>query len=303
MTRPGIQASPTGPPSTDTSTQAGAPPGAPAADARGTENPRIDTTLPHPARRYNYWLGGKDNFAADRTSGDEVTRVFPHVAVAARENRAFLDRVVTHLVRDLGITQFLDIGTGLPTADNTHDIAQRIQPAARIVYVDNDPLVLVHARALLTGHPDGQTVYVEADLRDAAALLRDSQLRETVRWDEPVGLLLIAVLHFLTDADEPQRQLKALIDAMPAGSYLALSHATSDFFDTDTTAKLAAMAASGAHGPYRARTRVEVEALVTDLDLVEPGTVPVSQWRPDRPDDQIVPPEQTGCYGLLAKIG
>src|SRR4029453_885555 len=158
---------------------------------------QIDTSVPHPARRYNYLLGGKDNFAADRAAGDELARMFPTVRIAAVENRRFLQRATRFLTEEAGIRQFLDIGTGLPTADNTHEVAQRIAPDSRVVYVDNDPMVMAHARALLTSTPQGRTTYIEADLRSPEAILADPELRETLDLGEPVALMLVAVLHFI----------------------------------------------------------------------------------------------------------
>ena len=181
---------------------------------RDPSRPVIDTTTAHPARRYDYWLGGKDNFAADRESADAIETIFPSIRTAARENRNFLHRAVRYLVTEAGVRQFLDIGTGLPTADNTHDIAQRLAPDARIVYVDNDPLVLVHARALLTSHPHGATQYIEADLRQPEQILTDADLTGTLDLAKPVALLLVAVLHFVPDTDHPDTIVRTLLDAL-----------------------------------------------------------------------------------------
>jgi hypothetical protein len=256
----------------------------------------IDTSIPHPARRYNYWLGGKDNFAADRQSGDEVLTFFPHARTAARQNRSFLQRVVRYLTRESGIRQFLDIGTGLPTANNTHEVAQSIDPTARIVYVDNDPLVMCHARALLTSKPAGRTAYIERDLRDPDSILTDPQLRETLDLDQPVGLLLVAVLHFLPDTDQAHNVVKTLLDALPAGSYLAISHASYDKVDPDTAE--AAKLQLEATEPFAARTHAEVAAFFTGLELIEPGIVMASEWRPD-PGDSIPPSEQVSTYAAV----
>src|SRR5690242_16640062 len=178
---------------------------------------RLDTSVPHPARRYNYWLGGKDNFAADRESGDAVVKLFPSIRTAAIENRAFLRRAVTLLAGELGIRQFLDIGTGLPTADNTHEVAQRVAPDSRVVYVDNDPLVMVHARALLTAAPGaGPTDYVEADVRSPEHILREAA--KLLDFDRPVALMLVAVLHFLADEEDPHGIVRRLLGALPPGS-------------------------------------------------------------------------------------
>jgi hypothetical protein len=210
--------------------------------AEGRPSPVFDTTVAHPARRYDYWLGGKDNFAADRASGDAIEQLFPSIRVAAVENRGFLRRVVHELVKDEGVRQFLDIGTGLPTADNTHDVAQRLAPDSRIVYVDNDPLVLAHARALLTSDPAGRVAYLHADLRTPPQILTDPDLAGTFDLDRPVALLLMAVLHFLSDTDQPHTGVRTLLDALPAGSFLVISHASYDLLPADTAEALTAAA-------------------------------------------------------------
>jgi hypothetical protein len=257
---------------------------------------RIDTSIPHPARRYNYWLGGKDNFAADRESGDEILRFFPHARTAARENRFFLQRVVAHLTRATGVRQFLDIGTGLPTANNTHEVAQAIDPSTRIVYVDNDPLVMCHARALLTSNPAGRTAYIERDVREPDSILSDPQLRETLDLDQPVGLLLVAVLHFLPDTDQAHHVVTTLLDALPAGSYLAISHASYDTVDPGTAE--AAKRRLEATEPFAARTQAEVAAFFTGLELIEPGIVIASEWRRN-PGEPIPPVEQVSTYAAV----
>jgi hypothetical protein len=188
-----------------------------------TDEPKIDITVPHSARIWNYWLGGKDNFAADRAMGEQISAILPDIAPTARATRAFLGRIVTYLAGEVGVRQFLDIGTGLPIADNTHEVAQRVRPDARIVYVDNDPLVLAHARALLTSDPQGVTAYVDADLRDPDAILQEAA--RTLDFGEPVAVMLLAILHFLTDDDQAHKVVRRLMDAVPAGSYLAIVHA------------------------------------------------------------------------------
>src|SRR4051812_29557414 len=177
----------------------------------GLASANLHPETPHPARRYNYWLGGKDNFAADRAAADAIEAAFPHIRTAAVENRRFLQRAVRHLVEEAGIRQFLDIGTGLPTADNTHEVAQRIEPSARVVYIDNDPLVLAHARALLTSDPAGATAYLDADLRDADAILAQPELAEVLDLSQPVALLLVAVLHFIADDDQAYETVRKLV--------------------------------------------------------------------------------------------
>jgi SAM-dependent methyltransferase len=261
----------------------------------------IDITVPHPARRYNYWLGGKDHFAADRTSGDAVAAVYPAIVTAAQENRRYLRRVVEYLADECGIRQFLDIGTGLPTADNTHEVVQRIDPAARVVYVDNDPLVVTHARALLTGTAEGATGYLEADLRDPQAILDAPEVTDVLDLDKPVGLLLIAVLHFITDDEDPYRLVAALRNRLAPGSYVALSHATWDVLPPETVARLTPLARDGS-APFTPRTRADVAPFLTGLDLIDPGLVLINHWHadgeaPPRPSD-----EDTATYGAVARV-
>ncbi|MDT5040917.1 MAG: hypothetical protein QOE51_1902 [Actinoplanes sp.] len=258
----------------------------------------IDSSVAHPARRYDYWLGGKDNFAADRESGDAIAAKFPAIRTAVVENRRFLRRAVTFLAADRGIRQFLDIGTGLPTANNTHEVAQRIAPDSRIVYVDNDPLVLVHARALLTSSTPGRTAYVDADLRDPAKILDDHALRDTIDLARPVALMLIATLHFIPDQDDPYAIVRRLASALAPGSYLAISHATSDYLPPELVADIA----SGRHGQGRLRTHAEFARFFTGLDLVEPGVVPLPDWRSaDEPGPRPSAAE-TAMYAALARI-
>lgn len=253
-----------------------------AADTTG-----IDSSVPHPARRYNYWLGGKDNFAADRQSGDELEAMFPNVRQGALANRAFLQRATRFLAGEAGIRQFLDIGTGLPTADNTHQVAQRINPRARVVYVDNDPLVMVHARALLTSSPEGETAYLEADLNDPAAILADPVLGRTLDLSEPVALMLIAVLHFIPGRGRAQPIVDQLLDALPPGSYLVATNATSDFGSPAEAALYERLLQEGRADVWT-RGEAEFTEIFHGLELVEPGVVPASEWRPDddgpRPD-------------------
>src|SRR5215469_17505624 len=188
--------------------------------------PEIDTSRPHPARMYDYFIGGKNHFAADRQTAKEVLRHSPSIRVAARENRAFLGRAVRYLAAEAGIRQFLDIGTGLPTTNNVHEVAQAVVPSARVVYVDNDPLVLTHARALLTSSFEGRTAYIQGDLRDPAAILSSPVVREVLDFTKPIALILVAVLHFMPDEFKPAATMATLLDGLPSGSYLAASHAT-----------------------------------------------------------------------------
>ncbi|MGX1773397.1 SAM-dependent methyltransferase [Nocardia brasiliensis] len=240
---------------------------------------RIDVSKPHPARRYDYWLGGKDNFPADRESADMVAQAFPTIRLAALENRNFLRRAVGYLA-DAGVRQFLDIGAGLPTAGNVHEIAQDIAPESRIVYVDNDPIVLVHARALLNSSPEGATAYLDADIRDPDRILGHPDLLRVLDLDQPVALMLVAIMHFLTDDDGPYDLVRKLCDALPSGSYLVMSHATSDHLSPDELAENnAANKRSGV--PFRLRTTEEFARFFTDLELVPPGIASVTAWRPE----------------------
>ena len=267
-------------------------------DQRG--GPDLDPTRPHPARRYNYWLGGKDNFQADRDAGDAIAGVFPHIRTAARENRALMQRAVRHLTREAGVRQFLDIGTGLPTADNVHDVAQAIAPESRIVYVDNDPLVLSHARALLTSSDEGATAYIDADVRDPEKILTDPAVRNTLDWSRPIALQLVAIMHFVEDHEDPYGIVSRLVAALPAGSYLMLSHATFDPLDPDTIAAMNAIN-EGIKPRFCPRTLAEVSRFFSGLELLEPGIVSVQDWRPD-PGPRATAAETTG-YGAVARVG
>ncbi|GAA4608818.1 hypothetical protein BJY16_007027 [Actinoplanes octamycinicus] len=238
---------------------------------------RIDTTVAHPARRYNYLLGGKDNFAADRASAEAIEAAMPTIRLAALENRAFLQRAVRFLA-ERGIRQFLDIGTGIPSADNTHEVAQRIDPASRIVYVDNDPIVLTHARALLTSTPEGTTAYIDADLREPQGILDDHEVRSTLDFTQPIALMLVAVLHFVRDDEDPQGIVDTLIDALPPGSYVVASHSTWEYLPSEAIEKLEA---ANPDGRFRARTAEQLEKLFTRLDLLPPGVQSVSEWWPE----------------------
>jgi hypothetical protein len=263
----------------------------------------VDTSRPHPARRYDYWLGGKDNFAVDRESADQIAAMFPHIRTAVLENRRFLRRVVSFLAAEAGVHQFLDIGTGFPTSPNVHETAQLVAPASRVVYVDNEPLVVVHARALMTSSPQGAVDYVEVDLREPEKILTARELTATLDLTQPVALLLIAVLHFLDDTDDPYRAVATLLQALPPGSFLALSHATFDLLTDDTIEQLTPLMTPGAgHGPFRPRTRDEVAAFLTGLELVAPGLVPIASWRPEIEREPLARPEETGVYGAVARL-
>ncbi|MGX6605503.1 SAM-dependent methyltransferase [Micromonosporaceae bacterium Da 78-11] len=259
---------------------------------------QIDVTKPHAARRYNYWLGGKDNFAVDRASGDEILESFPTARIAALENRRFLQRAVRFLAAEAGIRQFLDIGTGLPTAENTHEVAQSIAPESRVVYVDNDPLVMSHARALLTSRPEGATTYLEADLRDPGRILADRGLRAVLDLDEPVGLMLVAVLHFIPGAGAAGPIVRTLLDALPSGSFLVASNATKDPLPPAMAAAYDAALAAGVTNIWP-RDRAEFSELFTGLELVEPGVVGVSEWRASGGAD----PAHVAVHGAVGRKG
>jgi hypothetical protein len=263
--------------------------------------PKIDTSVAHPARRYNYWLGGKDHFAADRASGDEIARVQPTVRAAVLENRRFQRRAVRYLAAQQGIDQFLDIGTGIPAPDNTHEVAQAVIPEARIVYVDNDPIVLTHARALLTSTPAGRTAYIDADLREPDKILNHPDLLTTLDLDRPVGLLLIAILHFITDDEDPYGIVRRLLAALPSGSHVVITHITQDYMPPAMIEQVNAAAASGRHGAIRFRTRDEITRFFDGVDLMPPGVGPISDWQPD--DDERPAPEDIGVYGGIARLG
>jgi S-adenosyl methyltransferase len=259
----------------------------------------IDSSRPHAARVYDYFLGGTNNFAVDRAAAAEVLRSSPSVRTAARENRAFLGRAVRYLAAEAGIRQFLDIGAGLPATASVHSVAQAVAPSARVVYADNDPLVAAHARALLAAAPEGRTAYIQADLRDPAAILSDPATRGVLDFGQPVGLVIVAILHFIEDADNPGQILATLLDALPPGSYLAASHLTTEHDPVATAAGQRAMQRAGI--ATRKRDSGEFARLAFgDLELVPPGVVLVSEWRPDvagpRPG-----PAQVNCYGGVAR--
>jgi S-adenosyl methyltransferase len=262
---------------------------------------RFDTSVPHPARRYDYWLGGKDNFAADRESADAIAAAYPGVRIAAVENRWFMHRVVRYLAEEAGIGQFLDIGTGIPTSPNVHEIAQAVDPGARIVYVDNDPIVLVHTRALLASTPQGRTAYIDADLREPDGILGDAELHGTLDLTQPVALMMVAILHFILDDRDPYGVVARLVEAMPPGSYLALSHVTYDFLPASTIAELNA-ANAARNVEFRPRSREEFTRFFDGLELVPPGIVSVAEWRAEHAPQPRPSAETTGVYGALARI-
>jgi hypothetical protein len=241
--------------------------------------PGVNINVPHSARIYDYWLGGKDNFAVDRAVGEAMIQAIPGMRYMAGENRKFVHRAARDLVAKEGIRQFLDIGTGIPTRPNLHEIAQQIAPETRVVYVDNDPIVLVHARALMISSKEGRSEYISADIRDSRSILRDPVLLETLNLGQPIGLTLIAILMLLADADDPWSTVAELRDAMPSGSVLAITHPTADFNPAEVGQAVAA--ATGAGMTLVARTREAVQRFFGDWEMIEPGLVPVSGWRPD----------------------
>ncbi len=258
----------------------------------------IDTTVPHSARIWNYWLGGKDNFEVDREMGQKVEEIMPGFVQAARMTRQFTGRAVRFLVAEAGIRQFLDVGTGLPTADNTHEVAQRVAPDARIVYVDNDPLVLAHAHALLTSTPEGKTTYVDADLHEPQKIL--DAARETLDFDQPIALMLMGILGHIDPYELARELVAALVDALPSGSYLAITDA--DNTHPPFVESMRAYAESGAV-PYHLRSPEQIRGFFDGLELVEPGVVAPYTWRPDRESD-INPAEPipgTGLAGVARK--
>ncbi|GAA1068920.1 SAM-dependent methyltransferase [Kitasatospora nipponensis] len=248
-------------------------------DALGDWAPtEIDTTVAHSARVYDYWLGGKDNFPADRELAEQIIAAVPNMRAMARANREFLAKAVTHLVTEGGIRQFLDVGTGIPTAGNTFEVAQALAPQSRVLYVDNDPIVLAHARAMISSHPAGRTSFILGDLRKPDDILNHPVFAKIIDRDQPIGLLLIAVLMLFKDAEDPWAMVHALIDALPSGSYVALTHPTGDFAPQEVA--IAVAAAEHAHVTLTPRSRAEVGRFLAGLELVEPGVVPVLGWGP-----------------------
>ncbi|WP_419998606.1 SAM-dependent methyltransferase [Streptomyces boninensis] len=265
-------------------------------DAAAASRLRVDR--PHPARVYDYLLGGKDNYASDRAAAEESLRTNPNGRVLPRVNRAFLRRVVRYLAEERGIRQFLDIGTGIPTSPNVHEVAQAAVPEARVVYVDNDPIVLAHARALFTGTQAGRTAYIDADLRDIDAILGAPELRDTLDLREPVGLLLFSIMHFIADEQDPAGIVGRLLDPLPPGSYLAVSHLTGDL---DPGAWQRVTDSFRERGlTMRVRSKSEIERFFAGLELLEPGVGQLQDWHPDAAD--VYPPDlRTDAYGGVAR--
>lgn len=242
------------------------------------DDPAFNARISHHARAYNYLLGGKDHFAADRAYIDEVIDLYPGVADTARANRDFLGRVVRFMAGEAGVSQFLDIGTGIPAPGSTHEVAQEVRPDARIVYVDNDPVVLAHARAFLIGREPGTTDYIDADLRNPEFILE--RAAETLDFSKPIGLLLLAILHAIPEAEDPHRLVATLVDALPPGSYLAITHWEADDVAQETEARVADLSQQMSQQQYTPRSHAEIARFFDGLDLVEPGLVPTNHWRP-----------------------
>jgi hypothetical protein len=261
--------------------------------------PDFDVSKPHPARMYDYLLGGKTHFAADRAFADRALASWPAARIGLRENRGFLGRAVRFLAAEAGVAQFLDIGSGLPTASNVHEIAQAVNPAARVVYVDNDPLVLAHARALLTSVPGGRTAYVQADLRSPLDILASPTVKSTLDFGQPIAVLLVAVLHFLHDDDKPEFAIRTLLDALPAGSYLAASHITLEHDPEGVGGALGAYRDAGI--ALQARDSDQFARLAfAGLEMVPPGVVPAAEWR-NEAAAPLPTAAEVSCYGGVAR--
>jgi hypothetical protein len=258
---------------------------------------QLDASVPHSARVWNYWLGGKDNFAADRALGDQIVEFFPDIIDIARQSRRFLTRAVRYLAGEVGIQQFLDVGTGLPTADNTHEVAQQINPYARIVYVDNDPLVLTHARALLNSTPEGATDYLDADVHDPDTILRGA--KKILNFTEPIALMMLGILGNVVDYHEARAILDRLVSALPPGSYLVINDGTNVI--NPAARHEATRISIKAGAPYIARPPDQIAGFFHGLQLIEPGVVSSSRWRPDTPADAAAPAEVDVFCGVAKK--
>jgi len=240
------------------------------------EPTRLDTSVPHIARVYDYWLGGKDNFAADRAAAQLVIETMPDILISVRAQRAFLGRAVHYLVTEPGIRQFLDVGTGLPSANNTHEVAQKVAPESRVVYVDNDPIVLLHARTLLASSPQGATAYIDADFRDTGKILAEAA--GVLDFSQPVAVMMLGVLHCIPDEDDPAALVARVMAAVSPGSYLVIAHPASDV--AEQLSRSMGDYNKQAAAPLTARSYAEVSQFFVGLDLVEPGLVQLHRWRP-----------------------
>jgi hypothetical protein len=256
----------------------------------------IDTSVSHVARIWNYWLGGRDNYPVDREVGDQIVAMLPDVPVLARASRAFLSRAVRYLAGEAGVRQFLDIGTGLPTVDNTHEVAQRVAPESRIVYVDNDPLVLVHARALLASAPGGATAYIDADLRDPERIVRGAA--QTLDFERPIALMLMGIVEFLTDDEEAYSVVGRLVEALPSGSYLAMYDGT-NVVHREASDRIVEVWNSSGNASLVLRSPEQIGRFFAGLDLVDPGVVSVSRWRPEaKPWGE---PDEVDAFGAVGR--
>jgi SAM-dependent methyltransferase len=262
-------------------TSEGSPPVPDRGDGTGARTREVpldlDTSVAHVARVYDYWLGGKDNFAADRAAGEQAIQAYPDIVYSVRANRAFLARAVRYLAGEAGIRQFLDIGTGIPTANNTHEVAQDVAPGSNVVYVDNDPVVLTHARALLVSGEQGHTSYIDADLRDTGRILAEAA--QTLDFSRPVAIMLMAILQHIDEAEDPYAIVDSLLAAVPPGSYLAISHPAADI-ETEAMAQMAERLNKLMAEKVTFRNRQQVARFFEGLELVEPGMVRVQEWRP-----------------------
>jgi S-adenosyl methyltransferase len=263
-------------------------------DPDGPDLAVFDTGVAHPARVYNYWLGGKDNYEADRQAAEHAVAANPNILPGVRANRAFLRRAVEYLAGEAGIRQFLDIGTGLPTAENTHEVAQAIAPDARIVYVDNDPIVLAHARALLTSTPEGATAYVEADARDADTILAGAA--KVLDFSQPIAVMFLMILQYIPDDEHPEQIVARLMDATPSGSYLVHSDTTGDIDSERVATATARLNARLGPAQLHRRTREQMAAYFTGLDMVEPGLVLLPEWRALANPAHMIP-----CYAGVGR--
>ena len=250
------------------------------------EMPKIDTSVAHIARVYDYWLGGKDNFAIDREVGQKALQAHPETVLSVQANRRFLARSVRHLATAEGIRQFLDVGTGLPSANNTHEVAQAAVPESRVVYVDNDPIVLAHARALLTSSPQGETAYLDADIKDTDEILAGAA--QVLDFSQPVAVMLVAVLHMLRDEEDPRAVVDRLMAAVPAGSFLVISHLASDI-QQEAMAEMGRRLNQAMTQQFTMRSRAQVTAFFGGLTLLDPGVVLTHQWRPDDEAEAATP--------------
>jgi len=256
----------------------------------------LDTSVAHQARVYDYWLGGKEHYAADRAAGEAVKEVYPGIVAAVRAQRAFLGRAVRFLADDAGISQYLDIGTGIPSSDNTHEVAQAVTPAARVAYVDKDPVVLAHAHALLTSSPGGMTDYIDADLHDTAEIL--GKAAATLDLAQPVAVMLLGILQVIPDDDNPWEIVAQLLRAVSPGSYLIIAHPASDVLATGPVTEAERQYNQHAAEPVTLRTHAQVSRFFAGLNLVEPGIVPVDQWRPPA---EVKPRDDLAIYGGVGR--